>query len=46
MDMRAGSEVVGASINGHGRLTVLRDEVGTNTKLSEIDAVARARSGL
>jgi heavy metal translocating P-type ATPase len=36
VDVGPGSEVVGASINGHGRLVVFVTRVGANTKLSEI----------
>jgi Cu+-exporting ATPase len=35
-DVGPGSEVVGASINGHGRLVVFVTTVGANTKLAEI----------
>ena len=40
-----GSEVVGASINGHGRLTVFVTKVGANTKLSEIVRLLEAAQG-
>ncbi len=36
VDVGPGSEVVGASINGHGRLVVFVTTVGANTKLAEI----------
>jgi Cu+-exporting ATPase len=45
VDVAPGSEVVGASINGHGRLTVLVTEVGANTKLSEIVRLLETAQG-
>ena len=45
VDVRPGSEVVGASINGHGRLTVFVTKVGANTKLSEIVRLLEAAQG-
>ncbi len=36
VDVGPGDEVVGASINGHGRLVVFVTTVGRNTKLSQI----------
>ncbi len=36
VDVGPGDEVVGASINGHGRLLVFITRVGANTKLGEI----------
>ncbi len=45
VDVRAGSEVVGASINGHGRLVVFVTKVGANTKLSEIVRLLESAQG-
>ena len=45
VDVAPGSEVVGASINGNGRLTVLVTEVGANTKLSEIVRLLETAQG-
>ena len=45
VDVGPGSEVVGASINGHGRLTVFVTKVGANTKLSEIVRLLEAAQG-
>ena len=45
VDVRPGSEVVGASINGHGRLVVFVTTVGANTKLAEIVRLLRSAQG-
>jgi heavy metal translocating P-type ATPase len=45
VDVAPGSEVVGASINGHGPLTVFVTKVGANTKLSEIVRLLEAAQG-
>ena len=45
VDVRPGSEVVGASINGHGRLVVFVTKVGANTKLSEIVRLLESAQG-
>jgi len=45
VDVGPGSEVVGASINGHGRLVVFITKVGANTKLSEIVRLLQAAQG-
>ena len=45
VDVGPGSEVVGASINGHGRLTVFVTKVGANTKLSEIVRLLETAQG-
>ena len=45
VDVGPGSEVVGASINGHGRLIVFVTKVGANTKLSEIVRLLEAAQG-
>ena len=45
VDVGPGSEVVGASINGHGRLVVFVTKVGANTKLSEIVRLLEAAQG-
>ena len=45
VDVGPGSDVVGASINGHGRLTVFVTKVGANTKLSEIVRLLEAAQG-
>lgn len=36
IDVAPGDDVVGASVNGHGRLVVFVTKVGANTKLAEI----------
>ena len=45
VDVGPGSEVVGASINGHGRLVVFVTKVGANTKLSEIVRLLETAQG-
>ncbi len=45
VDVSAGDEVVGAAINGHGRLVVFVTKVGANTKLSEIVRLLQAAQG-
>jgi heavy metal translocating P-type ATPase len=45
VDVEPGSEVVGASINGHGRLIVFVTKVGANTKLSEVVRLLQAAQG-
>ncbi len=45
VDVEPGSEVVGASINGHGRLVVFVTKVGSNTKLAEIARLLQAAQG-
>jgi Cu+-exporting ATPase len=45
VDVEPGSEVVGASINGHGRLVVFVTKVGANTKLSEIVRLLESAQG-
>ncbi len=45
VDVGPGSEVVGASINGHGRLVVFVTKVGANTKLSEIVRLLESAQG-
>ncbi len=45
VDVHPGSEVVGASINGHGRLIVFVTKVGANTKLAEIVRLLEAAQG-
>lgn len=45
VDVRPGNEVVGASINGHGRLIVFVSKVGANTKLAEIVRLLEAAQG-
>ena len=45
VDVSPGSEVVGASINGHGRLVVFVTTVGANTKLSEIVRLLQSAQG-
>jgi Cu+-exporting ATPase len=44
-DVGPGSDVVGASINGHGRLVVFVTKVGANTKLSEIVRLLESAQG-
>ena len=45
LDVAPGSDVVGASINGNGRLTVFVTKVGANTKLSEIVRLLESAQG-
>jgi heavy metal translocating P-type ATPase len=45
VDVGPGNEVVGASINGHGRLVVFITKVGANTKLSEIVRLLESAQG-
>ncbi len=45
VDVEPGDEVVGASINGHGRLVVFVTKVGANTKLAEIVRSLQAAQG-
>lgn len=45
VDVEPGDEVVGASINGHGRLVVFVTKVGANTKLAEIARLLQAAQG-
>jgi cation-transporting ATPase V/Cu+-exporting ATPase len=45
IDVGSGSEVVGASVNGQGRLVVFVTKVGANTKLSEIVRLLQAAQG-
>jgi heavy metal translocating P-type ATPase len=45
VDVGPGSEVVGASINGHGRLAVFVTKVGVNTKLFEIVRLLESAQG-
>ncbi|MGZ8652132.1 MAG: heavy metal translocating P-type ATPase, partial [Actinomycetota bacterium] len=45
IDVGPGIEVVGASINGHGRLVVFVTQVGANTKLSEIVRLLESAQG-
>jgi heavy metal translocating P-type ATPase len=45
VDVGEGDEVVGAAINGHGRLVVFITKVGANTKLSEIVRLLEAAQG-
>ena len=45
VDVESGSEVVGASINGRGRLVVFVTKVGANTKLAEIVRLLEAAQG-
>ena len=40
VDVEPGSEVVGASINGRGRLVVFVTKVGANTKLAEVSTLS------
>jgi heavy metal translocating P-type ATPase len=44
-DVAPGGEVVGASINGHGRLMVFVTKVGSNTKLAQIARLLEAAQG-
>lgn len=45
VDVGPGNEVVGASVNGHGRLVVFVTKVGANTKLAEIVRLLQAAQG-
>jgi heavy metal translocating P-type ATPase len=45
VDVGPGDEVVGASVNGHGRLVVFVTKVGANTKLAEIVRLLQAAQG-
>ena len=45
VDVGPGDEVVGASINGHGRLVVFVTTVGANTKLAEIVRLLQSAQG-
>jgi P-type Cu+ transporter len=45
IDVGPGNDVVGASINGHGRLVVFVTKVGANTKLSEIVRLLESAQG-
>ena len=45
VDVAPGDEVVGASINGRGRLVVFVTKVGANTKLAEIVRLLQAAQG-
>jgi heavy metal translocating P-type ATPase len=45
VDVAPGDEVVGASINGHGRLVVFVTKTGGNTKLGEIVRLLQAAQG-
>jgi heavy metal translocating P-type ATPase len=45
VDVGPGDEVVGASINGRGRLVVFVTKVGANTKLAEIVRLLQAAQG-
>ena len=45
VDVVPGSEVVGASINGRGRLIVFVTKVGANTRLAEIVRLLQAAQG-
>ena len=45
VDVGPGDDVVGASINGHGRLVVFVTKVGANTKLAEIVRLLRLAQG-
>ena len=45
IDVGPGDDVVGASINGHGRLEVFVTKVGANTKLAEIVRLLRSAQG-
>ena len=42
VDVEPGDEVVGASINGHGKITVLVSRIGGNSKLGEIVRLLQA----
>ena len=45
VDVGPGDDVVGASINGNGRLEVFVTKVGANTKLAEIARLLEAAQG-
>ena len=45
VDVGPGDEVVGAAVNGHGRLVVFVTKVGANTKLSEIVRLLQSAQG-
>lgn len=45
VDVGPGDDVVGASINGHGRIVVFVTKVGANTKLAEIVRLLRIAQG-
>ncbi|MGZ8629848.1 MAG: heavy metal translocating P-type ATPase [Actinomycetota bacterium] len=45
VDVVPGGEVVGASVNGHGRLVVFVTKVGANTKLAEIVRLLQSAQG-
>ena len=45
VDVGPGDEVVGAAINGHGRLVVFITRVGASTKLSEIVRLLQSAQG-
>jgi Cu+-exporting ATPase len=45
VDVEPGDDVVGASINGHGRLVVFVTKVGSNTKLAQIARLLEAAQG-
>ena len=45
VDVGPGSDVVGAAINGHGRLVIFVTKVGANTKLAEIVRLLQAAQG-
>jgi heavy metal translocating P-type ATPase len=45
VDVGPGDEVVGAAINGHGRLIVFITKVGANTKLAEIVRLLQSAQG-
>jgi P-type Cu+ transporter len=45
VDVGPGDDVVGASVNGHGRLVVFVTKVGANTKLAEIVRLLQAAQG-
>jgi heavy metal translocating P-type ATPase len=45
VDVTVGDDVIGASINGHGRLTVFITKVGPNTRLAEISRLLQSAQG-
>jgi P-type Cu+ transporter len=45
VDVEPGDDIVGASINGHGRLVVFVTKVGSNTKLAQIARLLEAAQG-
>jgi heavy metal translocating P-type ATPase len=45
VDVGPGDEVVGASINGHGRLVLFVSKVGANTRLAQIVRLLEAAQG-